>query len=69
MSPVILANMTLQSPPPGTISNFDNPPTERAEGEVTMVICMVLGAIFIALRIYTKVFITKMYGWDDCMRS
>lgn len=30
-----------------------------------MNLCMAIGAVFIVLRMYVKVFVTKMYGWDD----
>ncbi|KAF1963611.1 hypothetical protein CC80DRAFT_557482 [Byssothecium circinans] len=60
-----MASITLGQPPPGLMSNFNNPETLKNSGEAAMSSCMVLGGIFIALRIYVKVFITKMYGWDD----
>jgi hypothetical protein len=66
MDPALLANLTLGPPPPGVVSNFVNPETRKSQGEISMTFCMAVGAVAILLRIYVKVFITKLYGWDDC---
>ena len=65
IDPALLANMTLRPPPLGMLPNFENPETLRREGEIGMVFCIVIGAVFISLRLYAKVCITKLYDWDD----
>jgi hypothetical protein len=65
IDPALLVNMTLKQPPPEEYSNFDNPETLKPQGEIGMIFCMVIGAVFIVLRFHVKVWITKMYDWDD----
>lgn len=65
MDLAVLADMPLGIPPPGMMSNFDTPKTLRFQGVIAMTFCAVVAAIAVAVRIYVKVFITKLYGWDD----
>lgn len=58
--------MTLGPPPPGVELNFVNPETESARGHVSMTLCIVIGTVFLLLRLFVKVSITKLWGWDDC---
>ncbi len=70
--PVIVArNYTLKPvglvpPPPGVIPNFNNP--ESVYGRVMTAELITLGIAlpFVLMRIYTRLFITRAVGWDDC---
>ena len=53
-------------PPRGVFSNFVNPLTRT---NVTLIPCACIFAVmilFVALRIYTKMYIICSVGWDDC---
>jgi len=65
IDPTLLVNMTLGQPPPGKETNFINPETFKTQAEISMNLCMAVAAVFIILRLYAKISITKMYGWDD----
>lgn len=65
LDPAILAKIPLGPPPDGVVSNFDNPETLKVTGQIAFIVSMVIGGIFVALRLYVKLFITKLYGWDD----
>lgn len=54
------------SPPVGITANFDDPQTNHnAAGIIISLVGMALSAIFILLRLYTKIFITSLFGIDD----
>ena len=45
----------------------DNVPS-RAHGIiVAAIVCSIFSTLFVAVRIYTRVFINRTLGWDDCM--
>lgn len=53
-------------PPVGIKSNFTSP---ESESYVTIISCAAIVGIMIVLvfvRMYTKVYILKSVGWDDC---
>lgn len=54
-------------PPFGVTPNLKNPPihlwTERL---LTMTMCLVFTALFVIMRMYTKLFVIKKHGWEDC---
>ena len=59
-------------PPPALVlswkSNYVNPPT-RGETEIVVqeAILLALCVITVALRIYTRKFLAKNFGWDDAL--
>lgn len=56
-------------PPLGVQSNFENP---ESQSHITVIPCAVIVGIMIILvfiRMYTKVYILKSLGWDDCMSA
>lgn len=56
-------------PPLGVQSNFETP---ESQSYVTVIPCAVIVGIMIILvfiRMYTKVYILKSVGWDDCMSA
>ena len=53
-------------PPPNVLPNPDAP---NPRGIIFIVICLLLftiSIIFVGVRLYTKAFITRAIGWDDC---
>ena len=66
MDPSYYANLPVGAPPPGVVSNFDHPSTRATEVRITMGICLGITSVFIVLRLYVKILITHMWGWDDC---
>lgn len=65
MSPVEYANLPAGVPPVGVLPNFEDPATRAVEIYVGMGICIGITLVFVLLRLYVKVMITHMWGWDD----
>lgn len=64
--PADLTNIPGMLPPPGVIPNFDNPFSRGGiyiAAATTIVVAMVM---FVTCRLYTKYFIVRKLGWDDC---
>ena len=58
-------NYPLQPPPPGQISNFENP---ESRGPAIVILCSVFIGIMwpiLILRLYSKVWLIRRFGWDD----
>ena len=53
-------------PPAGIIPNFVNPPSLENVQIAAAVVCLVLATLTTLLRMYTKMFIIKAVGWEDC---
>ena len=53
-------------PPPGTIPNFVDPPTLENVQIAAAVVCLALAVLTTVLRMYTKAFVIKAIGWEDC---
>ena len=64
-SPVDYANLPAGSPPPGVLPNFEHPDSRATEVYVAIGICMSITLIFIILRLYVKLCVTHLWGWDD----
>ncbi|KAI9885609.1 MAG: histone deacetylase [Watsoniomyces obsoletus] len=62
MSPDMLPAL---KPPPGILPNFENPLSLRHRIVTVSTIFPVLAALFVAVRIYTRAFITRAVWWDD----
>lgn len=62
-------NIPLMEPPPGQVSNFNNPPSQGIIAVVVGSICMGLVWPVFVLRIYAKVWVTRAFWWDDCKWS
>lgn len=54
-------------PPPGVTSNFINPSTRGPALVITSAVCIILMFICVTIRFYTKFYIRKTWGWDDCL--
>ena len=59
------ANIPVGKPPPGVISNFDHPQSRAIVEYVGVSICLGFALIFVLLRIYVKLAVTRAWGWDD----
>lgn len=60
------SNLPAGAPPPGVIPNFDHAKSRAIDAHVAMGICIGLTTIFLLLRVYVKLAVTNMWGWDDC---
>ena len=54
------------SPPAGVIPNFHDPPNLDSFVALTLTLCIGIGTLAVALRMYTKVFILRVLAWEDC---
>ena len=54
-------------PPYGVTPNFNDPATRAPAVIVACALCLVLLWPIVVLRMYTKTFILKHFGWDDGM--
>lgn len=67
LPPIIdLSKIPLMKPPPGEVSNFINPPSIGNAIIIVQVVFLTLMLGFVALRIYTRGFLNRSLGWDDC---
>ncbi|MCJ1309727.1 hypothetical protein MMC25_003388 [Agyrium rufum] len=53
-------------PPPGVIPNFVDPPSQAQWVIITVCLCLSLTTILIAIRIFSRVYISGPLAWDDC---
>lgn len=59
-------NTPVAAPPPGVIPNYVNPESRGWETILTVTICLTFMFPFFLLRIYSRAFVTRSLGWDDC---
>jgi hypothetical protein len=60
-------NVPAATPPNGTIPNFVNPPSIGYQQTTTNIVVLVIMIVVVVLRLYTRIFIVKSFGYDDCM--
>lgn len=65
MTPEQQAAIPLMPPPPGVVSNFDNPDSTGPTAIITLSIFLAIATFAVGLRVYTRFFIVKRRGWDD----
>ncbi|KAF4616225.1 hypothetical protein G7Y89_g15181 [Cudoniella acicularis] len=53
------------APPDGETANFVSPETQQGFEFAAIAICLFLVTICVAIRLYTRIFITQRMGWDD----
>lgn len=58
--------MPALSPPPGVESNFENPQSRSSLTVIPSAAIVGITIILVFTRMYTKVYILKSVGWDDC---
>ena len=66
MAPVAYTPPEPQSPPRVETLTGDYRNSMRTWDIVTQVICLIISTICIALRMYSKVYIVRNPGWEDC---
>lgn len=52
-------------PPPGVTSNFVNPENNSSILIIVCTICLVFLLLFVSLRMYTRLWISRSFGLDD----
>ena len=60
------ATMGASTPPPGIIAHFNDFGKKQTPNLGFAVISIALPTIFVGLRVWTKLRISKDMGWDDC---
>ena len=53
-------------PPPGVTPNLVDPYSQTDLLVATIVVCLTIATPLLWARLYTKFFVTRMPGWDDC---
>lgn len=66
MDPAYYTSLPAGLPPENVLPNFDYPETRAPTAHVAMGISLAVATVFLMLRLYTKFFIMKLWGWDDC---
>jgi hypothetical protein len=61
-----MLNDSARPAPSGIASNFDHPESRVALATGLISFILALMIICVSLRVYSKAFITKAFGWDDC---
>lgn len=71
MDPSVLAVMPAVTPPPGVTSDFVNGEKYGLHSWLvaTVVTCIVVSTVVVALRIFARVVVIKVIDWSDCMFS
>lgn len=54
------------SPPVGLIPNFHDAPNLDVFVALTIALCVTFGTLAVLLRMYTKVYIVRALGLEDC---
>ena len=65
LSPEALSHIPAGIPPPGTTPNFENPQTNSRVIVTLSVICLSFMVLISAIRVYSRLWITRSFGWDD----
>lgn len=60
-----LSKIPLQAPPPGVVSNFENPDSLSALPKVFIYVTLPPMALFLVLRFYVRSTISRKVGIDD----
>ena len=61
-----LSQLPAGRPPYGTSPNFVNPVTLKTPVVTINVVFLALATLFVSLRIYTRKFLNRILGQDDC---
>ena len=61
-----LAHIALVPPPPGVTANLVDPVSRERASIALHSTFLTLITFFLAMRIYTRKFISRWIGWDDC---
>ena len=52
-------------PPPGITQNFVNPPIAAQDAYILVAVGVAIAGSLLLLRLYTKAYILKKFGWED----
>lgn len=63
--PEALSHIPVGAPPPGVIPNFENPPSEAKLIIIISTICLCFMIPIALIRVYSRIWITRSFGWDD----
>lgn len=69
LSPAILDTYPAMTPPKGYETNFANPGVDGSNANSTVIVTAFLTSLtvlILLLRLYTKKFVLRRFGWDDC---
>lgn len=61
-----LLNGPAGPPPPGLRPNFDDPANLNGLVFMTLTLCLVFATSAILMRTYTKLFLIRSWGYEDC---
>lgn len=61
-----LSKVPIGPPPPGVIPNFVNPKSTAGEATAVTIVFTIVMLLFVLVRMYTKIFVSRSRGWDDC---
>jgi hypothetical protein len=56
-------------PPSGVTPNFVDPPSLKNRIVITSIVCSIISAVFVTLRLYATGIIIRTMGMDDCESS
>lgn len=67
MSSTNMADLPAATPPPGFTQDLENPPELKHinAGITISIVGMVVSTLFILLRVYTKAYLSHIFGIDD----
>ena len=54
------------APPPGVLPNFSNPVSRADSMRIVSSVSMAVAIGFVILRVYSRLWITRTFGKDDC---
>lgn len=63
----LLKTIPVKKPPPGTLSNFENPESNGHYVTIIASIFLVIESVFFIAKIYARGFLVRKWLWDDCM--
>lgn len=55
----------MMAPPKDVLPNFEHPASHARELLILNVVCLVVAAVFVSLRMYTRYHLTRRLGYDD----
>ena len=69
MDPTYLALTPAATPPPGVTPDFVNGEKYGLHtwATATIVTCMIVSTIVLALRMFARIVVIKTHDWSDCM--
>ena len=65
----LLSNIPALAPPAGVVPNFVNPENQNVTIYVVLTISISVTMLAVMTRIYTKAYIIRKIGWEDCKFS